>query len=260
MASTIRVSKLALQDDSVIGFRVTCDNGAVGDFDINKVEYFFDRVESCNVQSHGKLLGYIKDGVYRTSLEQNAIELGSCRDIDIFIRDNLDTSGDILVENLLMCRYFICLNKVLAIGIPVGFIESVRVNSTFACWGRCACSRTNHFFRIEISERLLLNGSYEGIDNTVIHELLHTCPDCQKHTGMWKYYANLVNDAYGFNIKRLSGNDEKGMDDDDYTSSLPYVCQCDTCGTLVGRKSKSQFIVHPDWYKCKCGGSFIRIK
>ena len=51
-----------------------------------------------------------------------------------------------------------------------------------------------------------------GLKNTIIHELLHTCVGCMNHKAKWKFYADKVNRAYGYDdIKRTSTADEKGV-------------------------------------------------
>lgn len=54
----------------------------------------------------------------------------------------------------------------------------------------------------------------DGLKNTIIHELLHTCKGCMKHTGEWKQLAEKVNRYYGYNIKRCDSADEKGISEE----------------------------------------------
>ena len=79
-------------------------------------------------------------------------------------------------------------------------------------WGLCE-KHPNGVYTISISYRLLADDvADDGAINTIIHELLHTCKGCMNHGENWKREANKVNRAYGYNIKRCSSAEEKGVE------------------------------------------------
>lgn len=48
-------------------------------------------------------------------------------------------------------------------------------------WGQCTCLGGNNY-AISINVILLRDDTnIDGLKNTIIHELLHTCPNCMKH-------------------------------------------------------------------------------
>lgn len=120
-------------------------------------------------------------------------------------------------------------------------------------------------FKISISYKLI-NEKYtptdEGLINTMIHELLHTCPDCHGHGTQWKTYAKMVYDRYGIDIKRCGNDNDKGVTEgeQDIVKKFTYVVQCTSCGNKIGRYRMSKVIECPENFRCKCGGELKRIK
>lgn len=158
-----------------------------------------------------------------------------------------------------------CLGEVTAVGITPGNIVQWKINTRAKTrWGLCT-KKTNGECTIEIAAVLLQDDriSEKSCKETIIHEILHTCRECKGHTGYWKQYATLMNEAYGYNIKRVTQGEEKGVEN--YKGSeLPvkYIFQCKNCQAFVYRKRESNFTRHYKRYGCaKCGAlrSFIRI-
>lgn len=106
--------------------------------------------------------------------------------------------------------------KSILLSLNIPFVDCpVSVNPRIKMWGKHWCTKNgnrtyNH--RIELNKVLVLDStSDDALMNTLLHEYLHSCPNCQCHTGMWKYYAKLVNDRYHYNIKRCTSSAEKGI-------------------------------------------------
>lgn len=119
-------------------------------------------------------------------------------------------------------------------------------------------------FKISISYKLI-NEKYtptdEGLMNTMIHELLHTCPNCQGHGKTWQTYGRMVYNKYGIDIKRCGNDDDKQCNSDMVNLSYKYMLKCTGCGNQIGRYRMAKCISHPQNYSCaKCGNSLIRIK
>lgn len=104
-----------------------------------------------------------------------------------------------------------CMEKLDKLGIPYGNILEVTINTRAKSrWGQCRHCAEGH--KINISARLLDDSTdIRGLENTILHELLHTAPGCNNHGAVWKAYAEKVNAAYGYNIKRASTAYEKGV-------------------------------------------------
>ena len=158
-----------------------------------------------------------------------------------------------------------CKQELVAIGITPGNVLAIVPWYNVRTWGLCTRLPDKVHYRIKINALLLADDTpIEGAKNTVMHELLHTCPGGHGHKGKWAQYAARVNARYGYNIKRCGSIDEKGVD---ATKVKPrregivhYTYRCQKCGQLIKRKRKSKFTEHPEKYRCAhCGGKFAEI-
>lgn len=159
-----------------------------------------------------------------------------------------------------------CMRELDALNIPYGKVHEVTINTRAKRrWGQC--QKRNGVYRINISDRLLgENVSKDALKHTVIHELLHTVPNCMNHREPWKAVADKVNKAYGYNIKRCTSSEEKGLDDTDVeetrrrTSTIKHLFKCTGCGQQIERVRESKFTRNPQNYRCgKCGSRFEKL-
>lgn len=121
------------------------------------------------------------------------------------------------------------------------------------------CRRQGNSYTIEISAALLDDrvDLREGLKNTLHHELLHSCYGCMKHTGRWKAYADKVNAAYGYNIRRCATGEEQPLPQD-LMPKAKYLIRCSDCGAEYPRQKMSAVVQHPERYRCgKCGGKLM---
>lgn len=149
-----------------------------------------------------------------------------------------------------------CLNETKAVGIPIGEVSLWSVNKRAKTrWGRCKAKRDGSY-EIEIAKCLLEDDriSKKACKETIIHELLHTTKGGMRHTGVWKEYATLMNRTYGYNIKRVTTGNEKGIEN--YKGSerpVKYIFTCGVCGAIIYRKRDSAFTRNYKHYGCaKC--------
>ena len=149
------------------------------------------------------------------------------------------------------------LNEVILAGIKPGNIISWDINKRAKTrWGLCK-RYPNGDCEIQIAERLLIDDriSEKDCKETIIHEILHTCDGCHGHTGMWKAYADIMNRKYGYNIKRVTTGNEKGVEN--YvpkSEAYKYAFICKNCGSMILRKRQCRFTTHYKKYGCaKCG-------
>ena len=147
-----------------------------------------------------------------------------------------------------------CLKEVEAIGIRPGNIVEVKVNTRARHrWGQCKCVPGGYSININAA---LLNPSNDerGLKETLIHEILHTVPGSMDHGIVWKSHAEEMNRHYGYNIKRCSSSEEKGVTED-YGSRPKYTITCQRCGRTFGRDRASNLIKHTSLYYCaRCKG------
>jgi predicted SprT family Zn-dependent metalloprotease len=101
----------------------------------------------------------------------------------------------------------------------------------------------------------------DGAINTIIHELLHTVQGCMNHGENWKREANKVNRVYGYNIKRCSSAEEKGVEPiENIPQAIKYQFKCKDCGKVYSRTRASRFTKNWQRYRCGCcGGQFTKV-
>ncbi len=149
------------------------------------------------------------------------------------------------------------INEVKAAGITPGNIVSWKINTRAKSrWGLCRKLKDGSGYEIQIAHILLSSDdvSEKACKTTIVHEILHTCDGCKGHTGRWKRYAMIMNTKYGYNIKRTTSNEEKGLSEQYVATKYKYICKCKSCGSQFGRTKKSKFIQYSEFYSCgKCG-------
>lgn len=121
------------------------------------------------------------------------------------------------------------------------------------------CKRQGDSYTIEISSKLLDERVAEQtLIETVLHEQLHTCYGCMKHTGRWKQLAERVNGAYKLNIVRAA---EEEAVPEELMPKPKYIIECQSCGERFIRHRLSPLVKNPSRYRCgKCKGKLILIK
>ena len=155
-----------------------------------------------------------------------------------------------------------CMKELDAIGVKYGKIVEVKANTRAKKrWGLCKIVPGG--YSIDINAILLdERNSEQGLKETIIHELLHTCKDCMSHNENWKQLATKVNRAYNYNIKRCSTFQEKGVKEEIRpvcTPAINYVIKCNKCGHTYTRARKSKAIQHPERYRCGCCGGSLSL-
>ena len=155
-----------------------------------------------------------------------------------------------------------CQADLASIGIPYGRVKLWIINCRAkARWGLCK-KRQDGSYEIEIAEALLQDDVDDiAAKDTIIHELLHTCPGCLKHTGRWKQYADKVNRMLPqYNIKRTTSAAEKGVTVRRKEPTYRYILKCTDCAREIKRQKKSAVIEHPEHYRCTGGRRLKRIQ
>lgn len=156
----------------------------------------------------------------------------------------------------------VCMLELDEIGIEYAEVIHWEVNTRAKKrWGLCT-HNLNGSYTISISSRLLADDvAVDGAINTIIHELLHTVQGCMNHGENWKREANKVNRAYGYNIKRGSTAEEKGVEPiEDMPKAIKYQFKCKECGVIYNRTRASKFTKNWQNYRCGyCKGKFEKI-
>ena len=140
-----------------------------------------------------------------------------------------------------------------AVNIPVSpyICPRVRLNSRARTRFGC-CLRREGRYAIELSAQLAREGSERAILQVLCHEVLHTCYGCSNHGPRWRGYAQRMNAAYGYDIRRTDNYDALGIEDD---RPVRYYVVCQRCGRTIPRMKRSPLVDHPGRYRCACGGA-----
>lgn len=158
----------------------------------------------------------------------------------------------------LMKEYNNCVEMLSSIGIYPGNIHRVIPNDRIKrSWGKCKIEPAG--FKIEINTVLLdERNPVMSLHDTLIHEILHTCPGCFDHQYNWVQLANKVNRKLGFNIARCTSVDEKILCEETLMNDkkAKYIVTCLRCHCRSYIYKKSGIVEKTYLYTCKkCGGS-----
>lgn len=137
-------------------------------------------------------------------------------------------------------------------------VTEVKVNGRLSrSLGRCKYNRRYGNYIIEINPCMLADEvEVKTTKNTIIHELIHTCPGCMNHGYEWKRRSDRVNRILGYNIARCAeadGLEAAGVELE--TREFKYALECPSCGSQWKYKRWCETLEAPSRYqcgKCKC--------
>lgn len=151
-----------------------------------------------------ELGGYVirgNDGSVDTGDGYKVVRIAKTFTLDIPTLPKEKNTYEVLVEldNILKE----CHKEISDLGIsvaPLGTI-SLKINNAKRSWGYC--SRKGSLFTIKIA-RMTIDLGLVAVRATMIHELLHTVPNCMNHGAEWKRIAKMVDEAYGYTTSRIT--------------------------------------------------------
>lgn len=146
------------------------------------------------------------------------------------------------------------------LGIPVPFniYPQISINGRPRKRYGC-CRRDGGQFVIEISQ-FVLQCEADKVRQVVAHEVLHTCSGCYDHGAVWKKYADMMNEAYGYNIRRTTSREEMGLEPEAKNEqNIKYVIKCRNCGREYPRRKFTCVMKKIKAYRCSCGGELYVI-
>lgn len=141
--------------------------------------------------------------------------------------------------------------------VPVSskILPGVRVNARAKRRLGC-CFFQQGVYTIEVSAEILQSPAL--LRETLLHELLHTCPGCRDHGPLWKHYAEVVNKALGTSIRRTVK--AEGELAPLRREEVKYVLRCQSCGREINRMRMCKVVKTPWRYRCLCGGKLKRVR
>lgn len=184
-----------------------------------------------------------------------------------------------MIEPELKDIYLRCRGICEDLGIPVGKVRDVSFNKRKWTRSLGKCRRADSIYIIEIRRDLVSPGCPPDLlMNTMLHELLHTCPGCMNHGKSWHAYAAMLN-GLGFNVQSQTKAEElpeemhrsaQGAEQvygtpphtRQHISSRPqyrYELVCAN-GHHIYRQKMSKAVKHPELYRCQCGAKLKRVK
>lgn len=161
-----------------------------------------------------------------------------------------------------------CMDELDSIGIQYGNVVEFKVNTRAKSrWGQCKYIGSGKY-SININADLLDERTgIDGLKNTIIHELLHSCNGCMAHNATWNSLANKVHRELGYNIKRTSCAEEKCLSQEMIEernaeflqrkkSRIKYIVSCENCGVLAKYQRWTKACENPRAYRCaRCKGN-----
>ena len=124
--------------------------------------------------------------------------------------------------------------------------------------GRCNYNRITGNYSIEINACLLTDeAETQAVKETIIHELIHTCPGCMNHGYEWKKRGEIASKLLGYNVCRLRSIDDlNNWKVEVKRETYKYALVCNECGKEYKRKRWSEALANPSRYRCgRCNGS-----
>ena len=146
-------------------------------------------------------------------------------------------------------------------GIVPGNIVKVEINTRAKSrWGQAKYEKYSYDwnkckYSINISSVLLDEHTPDyGLEETLIHEILHTCENCMDHKKTWNKYVDIMNKKYGYHIKRTDSPEDKGIDSKSefyLKSAYKYRLTCKQCGKVYYRNRLDYDVKYYSCNKCK---------
>lgn len=145
-------------------------------------------------------------------------------------------------------------------GIPYDKSATVTVNHRLrSVYGRCKTAyRYGEIVKheIDLNDVLLHDDvSDKSLEDTILHEFLHTCKGCDNHGNLWKHYAAIINTKYGYDLQRCGGDKDDSAiaamrEKRQAVEPYKYKVYCPVCGATWHYKRKTRVVEYPHRYLC----------
>lgn len=147
------------------------------------------------------------------------------------------TPNDIRNEVLECCDI---IEKTLGITVNNRYVVKISTRMTKTLG---TCRRNNsHYYTITLSKKHIEHSSAQSVHDTIMHEVLHSLPDCMNHGPVWKSYANKIcMKMPNYTIARLS-SDETYSRYLKETTKYKYKIICKGCGATWKKQRMSDLI------------------
>ena len=144
-------------------------------------------------------------------------------------------------------------------------IRNVTVNKRLTvALGQCVFHRREKYYDIQISPRILEDHIPDTFTrDTILHELLHTCPGCTNHGPNWQRRAERVNRAYGYRISTTASIEDcqkAGLSVQSRSERANYRIICPECGVVAYRMRRCDLTDNIGRYRCSTCKSHLTVE
>ena len=154
-----------------------------------------------------------------------------------------------------------CENELKSIGYQLPTINYKINNRAKTRLGQCKQKIKNVYYEINLSsnymDEYIKMNRIDKIKNTIIHELLHTMPNCMNHGNEWQKHANIVNKKLGYNISRLATVENEVKKE--LIKKSKYQIECE-CGQTYFYNRKTKYMDRLETCSChKCNSKNLKL-
>ena len=155
--------------------------------------------------------------------------------------------------------YNICLKECHNANIPIkdkniidiGIVDCNLVNYFGICISQTKVDDFIIFVRSDLMDE---SCPINELKETIIHELIHTCDGCWKHTKTWMKYARILNTKYGYELTTSKDKDTV------FHKEKPILHRfvCPKCSSIYNMRSENS--IPNSYYVCPfCKSYYIKI-
>lgn len=165
--------------------------------------------------------------------------------------------------NKILCN---CLAELDSIGVTCYSknIASITVNNRLSrALGRCV--RKNGVFHIELARKSVGESvNVNFIKNIIMHEIVHTMPNCWNHGHVFQHYAQIINRKLGYHVgttETIENMMAAGVKPLIKSEVARYALVCGKCGKRVAyRQRQCDLTTNPGNYvHSGCGGNLFTL-
>lgn len=152
-----------------------------------------------------------------------------------------------------------CIRELQRLNIPIRRVSKWMVSKRMTtCYGMCKLNKDGEF-TITVSDKLLQDNIDDfPLENTIVHELLHTINMKDGHGEEWSTWASWVNHKLKYKVYEYANYSKYGVHLNNREYKYQVYCPC--CNTAQKYKTKGKVIKNIENYICSDCGSHLLVK
>ena len=97
------------------------------------------------------------------------------------------------------------------------------------------------------------------LEETILHEMIHTLPGCFNHGSKFKWYCDCLNRRFGYSLQRATDSSKYGVEVKHDRRQIKYQVICPHCGKTYEYTRKPKY--HIAMYSCgRCGYTKLKLE